>query len=58
MPMVSQQDGSTRKLIFYNEKYTEESDDEENASGTTSSDDIIKYINNLTLLDELDQDTR
>ena len=56
--MVLQQDDSTGKLVFDNEKHSEESDDEENASGTTSSDDIIKYINDPTLLDELNQDTR
>ena len=54
MPTISQHNDSTGKLVFD----SEQSDDEVNASGTTSSDDIIKYINDPTLLDELDQDTR
>ena len=58
MPIVLHQHDSTGELAFGNEKHSEESDDEENASGTTSSDDIIKYINDPTLLDELDHNVR
>ena len=36
----------------------DENDDDENASGTTSSDDIMRYINDPTLLDELDHEVR